>query len=165
LEPIAAGDTEYVDNKKINPILLKQLTSRFELAEILNALKLNGEAAELGVHRGEFSETFLSLWNAPGRLHLIDIWDNVDIYSYNREGDLQETINKVKPFGSDRYKIIKRYTTDAALLYPNDFFDFIYLDASHTYESARRDIQMWWPLLKQGGIFAGDDYRKFYFYT
>ena len=68
------------------------------------------------------------------------------------------TIDKLSKFGSERYNIVKKFTTEAAFLYPKEYFDFIYLDASHTYESSRRDIQMWWPKLKQGGIFAGDDY-------
>ena len=70
----------------------------------------------------------------------------------------QHMIDKLSKFGSERYNIVKKFTTEAAFLYPKEYFDFIYLDASHTYESSRRDIQMWWPKLKQGGIFAGDDY-------
>lgn len=143
----------------ISPIkMLKQLSSRNGLIHLLNDLGLNGEGAELGVHRGKFSEQILSIWNPPGRLHMIDVWEEIDNYNYVRSKDMEYAINRVKKFDNNRYNIVKKYTTEAALLYPNEYFDFIYLDASHTYESSRRDIQMWWPKLKRGGIFCGDDY-------
>jgi predicted O-methyltransferase YrrM len=36
--------------------------------------------------------------------------------------------------------------------------DLIYLDASHTYESVRQDLDLYWRLLAPGGVFLGDDY-------
>ena len=151
-------NTGHAIRSKNNDLLLKQVSSRGELIHLLNDLGLNGEAAELGVYRGKYSEEILSIWKPPGRLHLIDIWEEIDNYNYIRNSDMNKTINRLKKFGADRYNLVKKYTTEAALIYPDNYFDFIYLDASHTYESARRDIQMWWPKLKQGGIFAGDDY-------
>ena len=38
--------------------------------------------------------------------------------------------------------------------------DCLYIDADHTYESARADLTAWWPHLKRGGLVAGDDYRN-----
>lgn len=36
--------------------------------------------------------------------------------------------------------------------------DFIYIDAAHDYESVKQDLYCWYPYLKEGGIFCGDDY-------
>ncbi|MBT5491708.1 class I SAM-dependent methyltransferase, partial [bacterium] len=36
--------------------------------------------------------------------------------------------------------------------------DFIYIDANHTYESAKEDIQLWYPKIKVGGMISGHDY-------
>ena len=34
----------------------------------------------------------------------------------------------------------------------------VYLDASHFYEDVKRDIEIWLPLVKKGGIIGGHDY-------
>tara|TARA_Y100000389_G_C17052243_1_gene313332 strand:+ start:118 stop:318 length:201 start_codon:yes stop_codon:yes gene_type:complete len=44
-------------------------------------------------------------------------------------------------------------------LFPDDFFDFIYVDGyAHTGEENGKTFFDWWPKLKQNGIFSGDDY-------
>lgn len=41
---------------------------------------------------------------------------------------------------------------------PHGQFDMIFLDANHTYESVKQDIEMWYPRVKTGGVFATHDY-------
>jgi predicted O-methyltransferase YrrM len=48
---------------------------------------------------------------------------------------------------------------EAAGLYKDNSLDFVLLDASHTYEDVKADIQAWLPKIKSGGILAGDDYH------
>ena len=42
--------------------------------------------------------------------------------------------------------------------FPDRFFDLIYIDANHSYESVKKDIESWLPKLKMSGIIAGHDY-------
>jgi predicted O-methyltransferase YrrM len=37
-------------------------------------------------------------------------------------------------------------------------FDLIYIDAAHQYEEARLDVELFWPLVRPGGVLFGDDY-------
>lgn len=39
-------------------------------------------------------------------------------------------------------------------------FDFIYIDAFHSYEATVDDIKSWFPLLRKGGIIGGHDYHR-----
>lgn len=48
--------------------------------------------------------------------------------------------------------------TDIVPLLPNNYFDFIYIDADHDKESVLRDITISLPKLKHNGIICGHDY-------
>ena len=37
--------------------------------------------------------------------------------------------------------------------------DMLHLDAGHTYEAVTTDLVRWWPSLRRGGLFIGDDYQ------
>lgn len=49
--------------------------------------------------------------------------------------------------------------TELGSFVPNGQFDFIFIDATHTYEECKADIQRWWPRVKDGGVMAVHDYR------
>ena len=36
--------------------------------------------------------------------------------------------------------------------------DAIYIDANHTYEAAKQDIELWYPKVRKGGMICGHDY-------
>jgi hypothetical protein len=42
---------------------------------------------------------------------------------------------------------------------PREFFDVVFVDALHDYESVKQDIALWWPLVREGGYLAGHDYN------
>jgi predicted O-methyltransferase YrrM len=54
-------------------------------------------------------------------------------------------------------RFIPSLTMDAALWW-NGEIDFLYIDADHSYETTRRDIELWWRFLRIGGLICGDDY-------
>ena len=41
---------------------------------------------------------------------------------------------------------------------PDNYFDLVFVDASHAYSKAKEDIEHWLPKVKRGGILAGHDY-------
>jgi hypothetical protein len=45
-----------------------------------------------------------------------------------------------------------------AMLRPN-LFDVVFLDADHTYEAVKADIEHYWPTVRRRGILLGDNYE------
>jgi len=54
--------------------------------------------------------------------------------------------------------IHRMLTDDAAKLVPDHSLDLCFIDADHSYESVKRDIETWEPKLKPGGVIGGHDY-------
>jgi len=59
--------------------------------------------------------------------------------------------------GSSLFHLKMRSHEAAALEWPC-LMDMIFLDAGHSAEDVRCDIDLWWPLLKEGGVLCGHDY-------
>lgn len=55
-------------------------------------------------------------------------------------------------------RIIVQESIWAAQQFPDNYFDFVYIDAGHTYDDTMSDMQAWWPKCKVGGLFGGHDY-------
>ena len=123
--------------------------------------------AELGVMKGR---TFLELLERNPRLTLVgvDIWqawadkdNHVGGRSYS-DVDFEATYatlkDKVAPYGA-RAKLLRMKTVYAASLYGDKAFDFVFIDADHTYEGVRADIDAWLPKVRPGGWLMGHDFN------
>jgi hypothetical protein len=40
--------------------------------------------------------------------------------------------------------------------------DFVYIDGNHSYESVKKDIMLYYPLIKNNGLIGGHDYTPYY---
>ena len=67
------------------------------------------------------------------------------------------TIDNLKPI-IDKIEVIKNDSVLESKNYDNEYFDIVYIDASHEYEFVIEDIKNWLPKVKKGGIICGDDY-------
>lgn len=56
----------------------------------------------------------------------------------------------VQPIRSDSAQAARRFVDGSV--------DFLYIDASHSYEGVLRDLRAWYPKVKPGGLIAGDDW-------
>lgn len=55
---------------------------------------------------------------------------------------------------------VMRLTSErAAPLFPDKYFDLVFIDAMHDYESVKNDISLWLPKVKKGGVLSGHDYE------
>lgn len=62
----------------------------------------------------------------------------------------------------NRIQTIESISWNAAKHFDDRSLDFCYVDAGHTYEDVMKDLRAWWPKIKRGGWFGGDDYTKGY---
>ena len=129
----------------------KTVLNRFDL---INEMKKGGVVAELGVDKGNFSEIILKN-SKPKELHLIDIWDSKN-YSTKK---YKLVLNKFKKEIQNKEIFInKKYSTIAASDYPNEFFDWIYIDTDHSYETTLEELYLWQSKIKKDGFILGHDY-------
>ena len=138
-------------------------------AHVLYQLKKNCVIAEIGVWKGSFSKKILDIAN-PSMLVLVDSWTfNENVIGCAPQVDSKEPLNQ-KFFDdakTETYKnfinkknvlILDQSSSDVASMYKNNYFDYIYLDAEHSYHAVTNDLNIWYPKLKNKGILFGDDY-------
>mmetsp|Transcript_18159 Transcript_18159/g.33756 ORF Transcript_18159/g.33756 Transcript_18159/m.33756 type:complete len:258 (-) Transcript_18159:31-804(-) len=139
-------------------LTLRQLTNFEDFFELGEDLGLTGAWAEIGVCQGDTSRKILER-GPQSQLLLVDAWDAVDIYTAEEGArNLEITIENLAHIAPERYTMLRMSTSQAVSQVADASLDFIYLDAGHMYADAKQDINAWWPKLKPGGIFAGDDY-------
>lgn len=96
----------------------------------------------------------------------VDMWKEDGIYEHNDSGFSQSELDNEYRHFCNRMKekrfvnIYKEHSLEAVKHFPDEYFDFIYIDADHTFEGTLSDLQSWYPKLKKGRFFIGDDYNR-----
>ncbi len=79
--------------------------------------------------------------------------------AYSTEVDY---VNLLRKFADQIYSkqiiINRKYSYEAVKNYEDNKFDFIYIDACHTYDCVKKDLNDWLPKLKNDGLMCGHDY-------
>lgn len=66
-------------------------------------------------------------------------------------------IAPVKEALKGHFNIVRKESSEASTLFKDESIDFLFLDGDHSYEAVIRDIDIWLPKVKKGGVFAGHD--------
>lgn len=136
---------------------------------ILGCLRPGMVAAEIGVAEGYFSNYLLHDMK-PSKLHLIDPWRFQDVADYamdannttDAEGDRRYAAVQKRfsdAINSGVVKMHRALSTEIADSFPDDYFDFVYVDAVHTYEGCLADLRAFDKKVKRNGFIAGHDYQ------
>jgi predicted O-methyltransferase YrrM len=79
-------------------------------------------------------------------------------YGYEWDTVKQEFEINLRYF--DNITLHEDYSYNVVDEFEDNSFDFIYIDASHTYEDTKKDIELYLPKVKKGGIIGGHDYQQ-----
>ena len=123
---------------------------------------------EIGVQAGPtFKHLVESCPNLT--LHGVDIWANKNVRwngTTNQQLKDEPYINEnytqlldwIENHGaSNRTKLIRSFSWDAAELYHDNTLDFIFIDASHEYDEFVKDCNVWFSKVRPGGMVSGHD--------
>lgn len=99
-----------------------------------------------------------------GQFHCVDHWQGQPDIAYDPKivQNLRQIFCTNLASVIDQINLIDNCSWDAAQQFDDQSVDFCYVDAGHDYESVTRDLQAWWPKMRDGSRFAGDDYTKGY---
>ena len=135
--------------------------------KLLGSLPKNGRGAEIGVWNGGFSEHILEIAE-PSELILIDPWDLLadekpEDWTHKKHSQADEMRamreNVEAGVGSRANVTIRRgFSADVLATYPDDYFDWVYIDGNHLYDFVRQDLELSFQKVRPGGVVAGDDF-------
>jgi len=94
-----------------------------------------------------------------GGNHARNMFENLDIkHLYLIDAILQSPLlPNLKKF-SDKFSLII-VPSPMAAKEVKEQLDFVYIDADHSYDGAKNDLEAWYPKVKAGGVFCGHDYN------
>lgn len=152
---------------------MKVLASRDDYLEYIKTLLPdNPRVLEIGVEQGTFSNKLMKVLE-PSSLHLLDPWDwNPNNGLVYQEGHMRGVPTAHSNAGmrlriERKYKqeiqdgivhIHQGYSHDLSDRFESGWFDFIYLDGCHLYESVKKDIELYHTKVKHDGVLGGHDY-------
>ncbi len=98
-------------------------------------------------------------------LYLVDPWVTYEGYGAPspaadavEEQNFRMCLERLAPYNDGRhFELLRGHSEHAAPLIPNNL-DFVWIDGNHGYSWVKKDIQLYWPKISNGGLLCGHDY-------
>ena len=118
------------------------------------------KGVEIGVSTGGHSDAILKRTNVE-KLYSIDPWlKNPSLgmpHPVLFEMLYLRVAHRLQRYGKRSY-ILRDYSYKVTHLFDERSLDFVFVDGDHNYEAVKKDLEMWFPKVRTGGIIGGDDY-------
>jgi hypothetical protein len=132
--------------------------------ELLHLLPKNLVFAELGVFKGDFSKVIVNTIQ-PKILYLVDIFSG-NMGSGDKNGQNFEFIDMDQSYRSlvqyfnsvDNVSILKNTTYEFLHNIEPNMLDAVYIDADHSYDNVKQDLELSFSKIKNNGFIMGHDY-------
>lgn len=134
----------------------------------INSINSNIKIADIGCYTGLASILFsfiVSKCGKESKVYSIDWFkgsDNSNLQDISKDfGPIQNIFIGLKnqhqfPFTSN-IELIEDTSENAVKRFDNEYFDVVFVDADHRYKYFKRDVEIWLPKLKKGGLLCGHD--------
>lgn len=128
--------------------LIRDLQSSNEISKDLVIVEIG---TDLGTNARNIKQ-FISF----DALYLVDPY--FDNYGKYASGDERFEIAKKRVGVDNGVEFIRETSEDALKLFEDNSIDGLYIDGSHKEEDVKKDIEMWYLKVKEGGIIGGHDF-------
>jgi len=137
--------------------------------KIATKVKPNSKIVEVGSWKGRssvFASRAASL--SDSTLYCVDTWEGKKGEGLNhptvqiaqREDVFLQFLRNITLYGCDNVVVCRGESVEVASSWNYGPIDFLFIDASHDYESVLKDLKAWVPWVKPGGIVCGDDWNR-----
>lgn len=134
---------------------------------MLSLMPKDARCAEIGVWDGKFSQVILDE-TSPKQLMLVDPWDMLSTgdeasYVHSKWGNMDHMaamyLSVVDSYADLPHVILnKGFSVPVLETFPDDYFDWVYIDGNHRYDHVLADLRITARKVKTGGLIAGDDF-------
>lgn len=134
------------------------MQNRIQLAEHFQNLGFK-IGAEIGTFDGYYAEMLCE--KIPGlNLFVVDPWEVYDGYRDHKFVSSMQMAEAKTRERLQKYQctILKEFSKTAIEWIPDEYLDFVFIDANHAYPYVKEDIELWTPKVRTGGIVSGHDY-------
>ncbi|MEM0994983.1 MAG: class I SAM-dependent methyltransferase [Bacteroidota bacterium] len=146
--------------KTFPPIMSEHIKVVPNRTALLETMPTNAVVAEVGVFKGQFSRRIMDV-TQPKELHLIDPWDLLDNHKKHGKQHHKVVVDTMQAeIDAGIVTVHKDYSANVLPNFPNHHFDWIYVDADHSYESVIAELKICKDLVKADGYICGHDYTR-----
>ncbi len=123
------------------------------------------KGAEIGVSQGRFTMYLCAIMHDL-KMIAVDRWEEQPDHKtegwvgWDHQGSLTKFRATCDQYFTDRVEIIQSDSVIASTFIEGESLDFVFIDADHSYEGCKADIEAWSPKVRKGGMVAGHDYNS-----
>ncbi len=133
----------------------QELSYKDFYSEMVQRFSSGSLMVEVGVYHGRsFSYLIIEMLNAGKKFDCVAVdacpWDGEPCTGFHKHMEPLKDYYRVMFEKVDSFVAANNFTDKS--------IDFCFIDANHTYEFVKRDIEAYLPKMKDGGILAGHDW-------
>jgi hypothetical protein len=135
--------------------------------KVIDKLETGANIVEIGVWKGmsvAYAAVKVLQLKKDIKIYAVDTFEGssgevgpLDKNNINSDSVYEECRTNLEPVSSI-VSIIRSDSIEASKMFDDQSLDFVFIDAAHSYQYVKADIEAWLPKVKSGGFIGGHDY-------